>query len=232
MKKTHILKLCISIFFLSIGNQIIAQKTDSLKIKNPYSLRLGVDISKPIMGFFNKDFSGFEIAGDFRFKNRYYLASEIGFTQKTTSEEYINFTTKGTYLKIGANYNAYNNWLDMKNEIFIGFRYGFSNFNQTVNSYAINQYGTYFDEYAVQNPIQFDNLTAHWAELVLGIKVETFKNLYLGASASFNTLIKTTDPENFQNLYIPGFNKRHLNSSGAGFNYTISYQIPLYKKVK
>lgn len=232
MKKTLILKLCISIFLLSIGNEIMAQKTDSLKVKKPYSLRLGVDISKPIISLFNKDFSGFELTGDFRIKNRIYLATEIGITNKTTDEDYLNFTTKGSYIKMGVNYNAYNNWLDMNNEIFVGFRYGFSTFNQSINSYIINQNGIYFDEYLIENNLKFDNLTAHWAEFVLGIKVETFKNLFLGTSVSFNSLIKTEDPTNFQNLYIPGFNKRHLNKSGAGFNYTISYQIPLYKKVK
>lgn len=210
----------------------MAQKTDSLKVKKPYSLRLGVDISKPIISLFNKDFSGFELTGDFRIKNRIYLATEIGITNKTTDEDYLNFTTKGSYIKMGVNYNAYNNWLDMNNEIFVGFRYGFSTFNQSINSYIINQNGIYFDEYLIENNLKFDNLTAHWAEFVLGIKVETFKNLFLGTSVSFNSLIKTKDPTNFQNLYIPGFNKRHLNKSGAGFNYTISYQIPLYKKVK
>ncbi|MDO9261707.1 MAG: DUF6048 family protein, partial [Flavobacteriaceae bacterium] len=159
-------------------------------------------------------------------------ASEMGYTEKTTSEDFINFTSKGSYFKIGANYNAYKNWLDMQNEIFVGFRYGYSAFSQTINSYTIHQKGFYFDEYFVDNPTKYDNLTAHWAELVVGIKVETIKNLFLGASVSFNSLIKTNDPENFENLYIPGFNKRNLNSSGAGFNYTVSYQIPLYKKVK
>lgn len=232
MKKTLILKFCISLLLLSVGNIVFAQKIDSIKVKKPYSFRLGVDISKPIIAFFDKDYSGLEIIGDFRIKNRYYIASEIGYTNKTTSEEYINFTTKGSYIKLGANYNAYNNWLDMNNEIFVGVRYGFSSFNQTVNSYTINQYGVYFDEYFVQNLMKYENLSAHWAELILGMKVETFKNLFLGASFSFNSLIKTTDSENFKNLYIPGYNKRHLNSSGAGFNYSISYQIPLYKKVK
>lgn len=232
MKKPHILIFYISIFLLSSISTVFAQKTDSLKVKKPYSFRLGLDISKPIIGVFNNDFSGFEITGDFRLKNRYYIASELGYTNKTTSEDFLNFTTKGSYIKLGANYNAYNNWLDMNNEIFVGVRYGFSTFNQNVNSYTINQNGVYFDEFIDQNQIKYDNLTAHWAEFILGIKVETFKNLFLGASVSFNTLIKTEDPENFQNLYIPGFNKRHLNSSSAGFNYTVSYQIPLYKRAK
>jgi hypothetical protein len=36
----------------------------------------------------------------------------------------LNFTTKGSYLKVGFDYNAYENWLDMENVISIGMRYG------------------------------------------------------------------------------------------------------------
>lgn len=214
------------------GNLLSAQKIDTLKIKNPYGLRVGIDISKPIISQFDKNFSGLELTADYRISRKIYVATEFGYTNKTTSEDYLNFSSKGSYFKIGANYNAYNNWLDMNNEIFVGLRYGFSSFNQTVNSYTINQNGIYFDEYIIQTPIKYDNLTAHWAEFILGIKVETFKNLYLTTSFSFNSLINTNDPDNFQNLFIPGFNKRYLNNSGSGFNYTISYLIPLYKKDK
>lgn len=231
MKRTLIYIFCISLLFLSLERGY-AQKNDTLKVKKPYSIRFGVDISKPIFNLINNDKSGFEITSDFRIKNRYYIASEIGYTTKTSSEDYLNFTTKGSYVKLGVNYNAYNNWLDMKNEIFVGMRYGFSSFSQTLNSYSINQFGNYFDTPLNETEIEFDNLSAHWVELLLGVKVETFKNVFLGASVSFNNLINTNDPDNFENLYIPGFNKRYLNKSGAGFNYTVSYQIPLYKKVK
>ena len=41
------------------------------------------------------------------------------------------------------------------------------------------------------------------------------------------------EPEGFANLYIPGFNKTYEDSKfGAGFNYTLSYFIPFYKKIK
>jgi len=231
MKKTHIFLFCISLFFLSHLSGF-AQKKDTLKVTKPYSIRFGIDLSKPLTSLIDNDKNGFEITADFRFKNRYYIASEIGYTNKTTAEDYINFTSKGSYIKLGVNYNAYNNWLDMNNEIYVGIRYGFSSFNQTLNSYTINQHGNYFDENINNTPIEYDNLSAHWVELLLGVKVETFKNLFLGASVSFNNLINSNDPDNFENLYIPGFNKRYLNKSGAGFNYTVSYQIPLYKKVK
>jgi hypothetical protein len=55
------------------------------------------------------------------------------------------FYNKGSYLKVGFDYNAYENWLDMENIISIGLRYGFSTFNQELNSYKIYNANPYFE---------------------------------------------------------------------------------------
>ena len=68
-------------------------------------------------------------------------------------------------------------------------------------------------------------------EIVAGVKVETFNNVYLGFSLRLNKLLSTQKPENFDNLYIPGFNKvTDDNTFGSGFNYTLTYSFPLRKK--
>ena len=42
-----------------------------------------------------------------------------------------------------------------------------------------------------------------------------------------------TEPENFENLYIPGFGRTFDSGNfGVGFGYNVSYLIPLYKKTK
>jgi len=43
-------------------------------------------------------------------------------------------------------------------------------------------------------------------------------------------LISSKELDNFDNLFIPGFNKVFLNNNGFSFNYTISYLIPIYRK--
>ena len=181
---------------------------------------------------FDDTVKGFEIVGDFRITKTIYAATEIGFSDRTTNEDYINFNSKGTYFKIGGNINLYENWGDMNNEIYTGLRYGFSTFSQTLNSYNPNFDGTYFDEHTVSPNKEFDGLTAHWAELVIGIKVEVFNNLFLGSSVSLKKMISQKQPENFKNLYIPGFDRVYLNDTGFSFNYTVSYLIPIFKKNK
>lgn len=230
MKQLRILLFSINLF---VAFSVTAQtQKDSVKIKEKYGLRVGIDISKPIISIFESEKKGLEIVGDYRFLRNYYAAVELGYEDKTTDEDYMNFTTKGSYIKAGVNYNAYENWKGMNNEIYIGLRYGFSFFDQTLNSYYPNIKGTYFDPNLIKANTEFKDLTAQWTEFIFGIKVETFNNLYLGASYQFKVIIKTKEPDNFKNLYVPGFNRVFSNDLGSGFNYTITYLIPLIKKDK
>ena len=74
-------------------------------------------------------------------------------------------------------------------------------------------------------------MAALWTELIIGIKAETLQNLYLGLNVQFKGLITEKESENFENIYIPGFNRTYDSGRfGVGFGYNISYLIPLYKK--
>ncbi len=230
MKQLHILIFTISILItVSVKSQ---QQPDTIKIKENYGLRLGIDLSQPIISLFDEDSKGFEILGDFRFKKNLYAAVELGFQDKTIQEDFLNFTTKGSYIKVGVNYNAYENWIGMTNEIYAGVRYGMSFFSQTLNNYTINVKGTYFNSNNIEPNTEYTDLTAQWIDFVFGLKVETFNNLYLGASFSIKKMMNTIEPDNFKNLHVPGFNRVFSNDLGVGFNYTLSYLIPLFKKEK
>ncbi len=224
-----------TVFLLStivlFSQQNEVQQNDTI-LKNNYGLRVGIDLFNPVNAFLNDDRKGLELVGDYRISKKWYVAAELGYLEETTDEDFINFTTNGSYIKAGVDYNAYENWLDMENAIYVGFRYGYSTFSQTLNSFTINN-DAFFDDLATPEIGQkFDNLSAHWAEIVLGIKVETLNNLYLGFSFSGKKMITTKEPEGFKNLFVPGFNRVFLNNSGFGFNYSISYLIPLYKRGK
>lgn len=213
--------------------------TDSIiTYKKNYGLRVGIDIVKPILSIVKGNYNGFEIVGDYRLKKNLYIAAEIGVAEQDKNRDTYSFSASGSYISAGINYNTFKNWLEMDNEVYVGFRYGFSLFDQTVNHYRIFQEGTtidgisdsYFDVKNNNIPRTYNDLTAHWMGLLFGLKVETFKNLYLGAHIQFNFILNQTQPENFQNLFIPGFNKVYSTGTGIGFGYTISYRIPLYKK--
>jgi hypothetical protein len=163
-----------------------------------------------------------------------YLAGELGIEEKTTSEDYLTTTAKGSYFKAGVDYNSYINWLDMENMIYGGFRVGLSSFSQTLNSFTVYNTNQYWLQQFTDNPnMEFKGLSAIWAELIVGIKVETINNLYVGFNFQLKGMITNDEPDNFANLYVPGFNKIYDSGRlGTGFGYTISYLIPIYKKNK
>ena len=224
---------------------------DTVVYKQKYGLRVGIDLSRIVVSTLEDNYSGIELVGDYRLTQKLYLAAEIGNEKKTIgvnlgnlvddpSGELYNFTASGSYLKAGFDYNTYGNWYGEQNMIFVGGRAAYSNFSQTVTDYKIFNTNRYWnpDDFAlgVNEQLRFESLSATWLELVVGIKAEIVSNLYFGGSVRLAYLLGppfTKEIENFQNQFIPGFNKVTEDSNfGVGYNYSITYLIPLYKKAK
>ena len=206
-------------------DSIVPVKTDR------YGLRVGVDLYKLTRALYDKDYKGIEFVGDYRLTKKYFLAAELGNENKTTDDTRLNSTAKGSYLKAGFDYNAYQNWLNMENIISVGLRYGFSTFSQQLNSYKIYNANPYFGEVPpIPSDQKFNGLTASWIEVVAGVKAKVFDNVFVGFSLQLKRLVSNKEPDNFENLYIPGFNRTYDGDFGVGFNYTVTYFVPIYKK--
>ncbi len=235
MKQLHIYLFFISMLFtcfsFSQEEQKITSK-DTLPPGEKYGLRVGVDLGRIIRTSVSNDkYSGFEIVADYRIYKKFYIAAEIGNESLIRDEENINVEGSGNYIRAGIDYNTYSNWYGMQNSIYVGLRYGFSRFDQTLNDYTIFTGTNYFGENIIAEPITEDGLNASWIEFVLGIKAEIFKNLYLGANVSLRSKISEKIPNGFDNLFIPGFGRTNdFSSIGVGYGYSISYLIPFFKK--
>ncbi|MAV00352.1 MAG: hypothetical protein CMC37_02065 [Flavobacteriaceae bacterium] len=234
MKINHMLKYYISIIlaFNFFINSFSQTEADSISIKNKFGLRAGVDLSKLLNSAFNDDYEGFEVSADLRILKNIYISAEIGTEKKIISNDYLNTEAKGNYLKAGGDYNMYTNWLGMDNLIYSGFRIGFSNFSQTINSYTIYDVNNQpWGQATYSNPIVSDNLNALWMEFIVGIKTQVLNNLFLGFNIQLKNLISDKTKNNIDNIYIPGFNRTYDSSSlGSGFSYSISYLVPIIKK--
>ncbi|MEM9142094.1 MAG: DUF6048 family protein [Bacteroidota bacterium] len=237
-------------FLLSQSKPIDLQPKDTTVYNQPYGIRVGIDLSRPLVSFLQDNYTGFEIVGDYRLGQKLYLAAELGNEKKNIVEELggemvpnngqlYDFTVSGSYIKLGVDLNTYDNWYGMNNSIFAGGRLAFASFNQTVNNFRYYNSNRYWspNEFALgsDQEQEFSGLSATWLEFVFGTKVELFANIYLGASVRLGFLLSNSepDPDEFKNLFIPGFNKVTEGSNfGVGYNFSISYLIPLYKKTK
>lgn len=237
MKKVHIWLFIISLLAAvhwTTAQEIVEEEVvDTLKKreKKPYTIRFGLDLSKPFMSQLDKGYFGLELVGDIRLFSEFYGAIELGNEKKTQQSEQINYTTKGNYIKLGFDYNLFKNWKGMNNAIYLGLRIGNSFHKQKVNEYEPYQINHYWPAEIIKKGPEIreqDALSARWVEVITGIKVKMINNIYMGFSLRLNRLVSDLRPDNFDNLYIPGFNKKtDENVWGAGFNYTITYAIPV-----
>ena len=231
----HMLRYIISLtvlFFSFIQMNAQEVKKDSVEVKTQrYGVRVGADLYKLTRSFYDKNYKGLELVGDYRLTKNYYLAGELGNEDITVDDTRVNFTTSGTYFKVGFDYNVYENWLDMENMIYVGMRYGVSSFSQTLNTYKIyNPYPHFEPSVDIASGEEFKGLSASWAEVVIGMKAEVINNIYVGFAVNLKYLVTNKVPETFDNLYIPGFHRTYDGNFGIGFNYSVSYFIPIYKK--
>lgn len=207
---------------------------DTLVYKQKYGIRIGGDFGKIVRTMIDKDYTGFEINADYRLTKNIYLAGELGTEERNVITDFLDVTATGSYFKAGIDYNSYTNWLDMQNMIFFGFRGGVSSFSQEINQFTVYNTDQYWNAPFTDTEAQeFKGLTAIWAELIIGIKAELVTNLYAGLNIQIKSMISQDQPDGFENLYVPGFNRTYDSGRfGIGFGYTISYLIPIFKKDK
>ena len=204
------------------------------KYKERYSIRFGIDMSKPIRSMIENDYKGLELTADYRITKKLYLAAEVGMEDKRVVSETLDFQTSGEYIKLGVDFNLFNNWKGMENMLLTGFRFGISTHSQQLNGYAVRQLDHLWAEdlyKSLDQPLLFDDLNATWIEIIAGVKTELLNNLYMGISVRMNYLMNDKEVTNFSNLYISGYHRVSEGSPwGVGLNYTIMYQFPLYRK--
>ena len=205
-------------------------ESDTIYVKNKYGIRAGIDLSKQIR-MLTEEYSGLSLYGDIKIKERLFIVAELGNDQKTIETENINSKLSGSYIKTGFNYNLYNNLPGLNNEIYVGLRYSQSLFKNELIDYSIYNKDRFWNDQRIIEYKEFDNLKSSWIEFVVGFNSEIKNNLFMGLSLRLNRMLKQDIPENFTNLFIPGFNKvTENNNFGTGITYSIIYQIPIIKK--
>ena len=205
-------------------------ESDTIYVKNKYGIRAGIDLSKQIR-MLTEEYSGLSLYGDIKIKERLFIVAELGNDQKTIETENINSKLSGSYIKTGFNYNLYNNLPGLNNEIYVGLRYSQSLFKNELIDYSIYNKDRFWNDKRILEYKEFDNLKSSWIEFVVGFNSEIKNNLFMGLSLRLNRMLKQDIPENFTNLFIPGFNKvTENNNFGTGITYSIIYQIPIIKK--
>jgi hypothetical protein len=187
--------------------------------------RFGIDVSRFFMPLIqNATKGGFEAQADYPYKGNWFPTVEAGYQSVDDTKETFHYTNKGAYARIGVdvNINKFESLSD-NDLVFVGIRYGFSGFVQeTLSSSYTNYWGT------LQSSFPKHNMSAHWGELVFGLKGELLPNIFFGWSVRAKFPIYTTKDPHVTPYVIPGLG---YTSSEIPFDFslTVAYRIPLIK---
>ena len=202
---------------------------DSLK---KFGIRIGTDLQKIIRSASSQEYNGISLNADIRFKESIFLFSEIGNEKKMVEYSSVDSEISGNYIKLGLQFKLNKDIIGLRNLIYSSFGLGISSFNQTILRYNIyNIYSDVWGELTNTDSINMENLNANWIEIGFGVKTEILNNLFLGIELQLKNLIYQKNKNEIANFYIPGFNRTYEGSNfGTGFNYSLTYLIPIIKK--
>lgn len=211
------------LLLLSLSGTVGLKGQDTLRTYGP---RVGFDLAKVAWLFLDPPQRGLELSLDAEVAENIYPVFELGYNSGNITYESYDYSSQGVYARLGADYNL----LPLKDRsthhsISIGFRYALALFEHEATEILITNdlWGDLPAQSYASSP------TAHWGELVLGMKAELFPNLFLGWSLRYKILFnRNLDPVMRPDL-LPGFGSA-MKDSSFGFTYSIFYKIPILKK--
>lgn len=216
-------KFTFSLLLVLVGFWTSAQE-QPLETTVPESsgLRIGVDFAKYVYQIVEPSITGFEASLDYEIKRNYFLTVEGGYEKALPQSDLYNYELIGGYGRVGFDYNIMKKRVD--NDIFfLGLRYGLSNYTQSANDIQITNY---WGSSSLSVPTE--TLTAHWAEVVMGMKVELFfaKNIFIGWTVRGRLLVAGNKYETLQPFTIPGYGTSDAKAT-IGATWSLYYNIPV-----
>lgn len=200
-----------------------AQDTIRYPINAMKGIRIGIDLSKPLLPLMYKgERMGFEATADMHLKGNLFATAETGWLNVRLNREEYHYRANGLYAKAGADYNLLKSRRPNSNDIvYAGVRYGFSVFGHQAEGVTIPGY---FWPDATEQMIPKNTMTAHWVELLLGVKAEVLHNFYVGMTFRFKFKLISPKDDYSTPYLIPGYGN---GSEGyaLGINYYVSYNF-------
>lgn len=201
--------------------QIRPPRTD--KFIRMKGVRIGYDLTRPVQYLWNfGNRYGSDISFDMEVAPNIFPVFETGWETQKINNENLDFRASGTYSRFGVDYNfLVAEHKKDKDILYMGIRYGFTFAKQQVESFTST---SYWEQSLGRFPEQ--NYNAHWAEIVLGTRIEVLTNVFLGWSIRGKIRINYKDFEMPPVYFIPGYGKAE-NGFNFDFSYSILYNLPV-----
>jgi len=200
-----------------------AQDTIRYPINDMKGIRVGVDFSKLILPIIYKgERIGFEATADIHIKENIFAAAEAGWLNVNLDREDFHYRENGMYGKLGVDYNLLKSRRPNSNDIvYAGARYALSVFSHQADRVVVP--GHFWPD-GTAGSIPKTMINAHWLELLLGVKAEVLKDLYVGMTFRLKFRIVSPKDDHSTPYLIPGYGNGD-SGFALGINYYVSYNI-------
>lgn len=198
--------------------------------EQPLMLFQGFTLSVDVLGAGMRALSSsgsLEAALRLNLKNTYFPIAELGIANcdKTDDNTDIHYNTSAPYLRIGFDYNILND-KRQDNRLFVGARYGISNFNYDVNGpKQVDPIWGGEKDFSLSSI----NCTSQWLEICFGCQVKVWSSFHMGWSIRYKQQLSNSNEDTAKPYYIPGFGTT-TNKSCWGGTYNLIFDLNWGKK--
>lgn len=191
--------------------------------KPPYvhQFRISVDAARLASNFIYTDKKGYEMQVDYKLRGNNYAVFETGFGKNIVDYTNLQYDNTGGFLKLGIDKNVIDIISDKDYDIlFIGLRYGMGFGKRSNATFLVPSYFGPPSEGTSTGESYF----IHWGELTLGLRVEIFKQFFVGWNARVKFLFNSGAFQQLAPSYVPGYGAGD-KSTVAGGNIYVCYAI-------
>lgn len=194
--------------------------TDSIPVFQGMSVM--VDAVGPGWYALGGDFFSTEVALEVNLLNRFFPVLEVGYgkTDAANEDTELHYKTAAPYFRVGLNYNVQYK-KKSPGYIYAGGRVGYTSFKYDVDGPPMTD-----PVWGGEIPFCFTDIESNalWAELMVGVRTQIYKNFHMGWSFRYKVRLNVKDSPNASPWYIPGFGASDNTSFGA--TYDLVYRIP------
>jgi hypothetical protein len=214
--------VCFISLFLLMGSRAVSQDTVTI----PLHFRAGFDISGPILHLLNDDLISYGVLGSLDLNQAISLNAGLRYTTFSAVEYNYNFSSRGTSIVIGADYNFMKpKTAQGRYQAGIGLRYGLSFYSQEASDI---KYTNKWGEGVSSMPLS--RHTGHYLEITPGVRTELFNGVTIGWNVYMRLLISAGAGKDLKPIWMPGYGDA-TSRMATGAEYYVSFSIP-YKKIK
>lgn len=201
-----------------------AGKGDEASVPLYQGTTVGVDVFGLGSKLFGGDFTSTEVSVEVNLRNRYVPVVEIGYGSADTTDDGtdIHYKASAPFFRVGMNYNFFFRKPYLPGFLYGGVRYGYTSFSYDVDAPAMTDPAWEYPDV----PFAYEGVKTHagWFELLAGVKVNVYRNFFMGWSLRYRAGLSVKKSENTEPWYIPGYGKNR--STVLGVTYSLIYRLP------